>query len=193
MHKLILASSSPRRSMLLSQVGIPYEIRIPEVDESQVRFDSPESLVKGLARYKGLNTKLRDDWEVILSADTVVAYQNQILEKPQDQQDAIQMLKKLSGRQHEVYTGVMLRTKKEERVFVEKTTVEFRDLNDQEINRYVWTKDPMDKAGAYGIQSGGAVFVKGIFGDYYNVVGLPVARVVKELERYSIFPFSSGA
>ncbi|MBO8155928.1 MAG: septum formation inhibitor Maf [Bacillaceae bacterium] len=192
MYQLILGSSSPRRKMLLEQVQIPFVTRVKKVDESQVRSDSPEKLVQELAKLKGANLDVKHEREVILTADTVVAFENEVLEKPRDEQDAVQMLQMLSGRQHDVLTGVMLKTRDEKMVFAERTTVEFWDLTDEMIERYVSTTDPFDKAGAYGIQSGGAVFVKRIIGDYYNVVGLPLSKVIKELERYSIYPFSGN-
>lgn len=192
MYQLILGSSSPRRKMLMEQVQIPFVTRVKKVDESQVRSDSPEKLVQELAKLKGANLDVKHEREVILTADTVVAFENEVLEKPRDEQDAVQMLQMLSGRQHDVLTGVMLKTRDEKMVFAERTTVEFWDLTDEMIERYVSTTDPFDKAGAYGIQSGGAVFVKRIIGDYYNVVGLPLSKVIKELERYSIYPFSGN-
>ncbi|WP_077328600.1 Maf family protein [Virgibacillus siamensis] len=182
-HNLILASSSPRRKELLQQVDIPFTVRKQNVDESVITTNDPREKVEKLAILKGRYTDIQHENEIILAADTVVSFQNRIFEKPADKEEAFQMLSSMSGKIHEVYTGVMLRTQMTEQVFVEKTLVEFWPLSDDEINRYIITGDPFDKAGAYGIQSGGAVLVKGIQGDYYNVVGLPVSRVVRELER----------
>ncbi|MFC4557804.1 Maf family protein [Virgibacillus kekensis] len=181
MYKLILASSSPRRQELLNQINIPFTVRKQDADESLIKTSDPREKVEQLALLKGRHVDILSENEIILSADTVVSFQNRIFEKPASDEEAFEMLSSMSGRVHEVYTGVMLRTQNKERVFVEKTSVEFWPLTDQEINQYIATRDPFDKAGAYGIQSEGAVLVKGISGDYYNVVGLPVSRVVREL------------
>ncbi|RYG73037.1 septum formation inhibitor Maf [Lentibacillus lipolyticus] len=183
-YQLILASSSPRRQELLKQVNIPFMVRKQDADESVITATDPYDKVKQLAELKGRNADIKEENEIILAADTVVAYQNQIFGKPESEADAFSMLSLLSGSAHDVYTGVMLRTRDEERVFVEKTAVEFWPLPDREIANYIATGDPMDKAGAYGIQSEGAVLVKRINGDYFNVVGLPISRVVRELGPY---------
>ncbi|MFC2947963.1 Maf family protein [Virgibacillus sediminis] len=186
--QLILASSSPRRKELLSQVNIPFTLRKQDIDESQVTSQDPVEKVKQLAILKGRNIPIHQPDEVILSADTVVSYQNNIFEKPADQEEAKKMISTLSGDVHEVYTGVLLRTEEEEAVIVERTEVEFWPLTEEEINWYIATEEPYDKAGAYGIQHLGAMFVKQVKGDYYNVVGLPISRVVRELRRFSVFP-----
>ncbi|GAB3044485.1 Maf family protein [Virgibacillus ainsalahensis] len=186
--KLILASSSPRRQELLSQVKIPFTIRKPQTDESLINTNDPLEKVKQLALLKGRNVPIEQEDEVILSADTIVSYNQHIYEKPENKEDAYQMIKKLSGAVHEVFTGVMIRSSDNERVFVEQTKVEFWPLTEEEIDWYVSTNEPYDKAGAYGIQSIGAMFVKQIIGDYYNVVGLPVSSVVRELKGFSIYP-----
>ncbi|HLR09348.1 MAG TPA: Maf family protein [Bacillota bacterium] len=188
--KLILASSSPRRQELLNQVGIPFTLRKQDVDESKITTTNPLEKVKQLASLKGLSTPLKDDKEVILSADTVVAYQERIFEKPQSKEEAYQMIAALSGATHDVLTGVMLRSQDDAYVFAERTKVEFWPLTPEEIEWYVSTDDPYDKAGAYGIQSLGTVLVKRLIGDYANVVGLPIARVVRELKNFSVYPKS---
>ncbi|MGN8646535.1 Maf family protein [Gracilibacillus sp. HCP3S3_G5_1] len=187
MH-LILASSSPRRQELLQQVHISYTIRKPNVDESQITETNPEEKVKQLAMLKGRQVPIQDKDEVILSADTVVSFQQNIFEKPADKQAAYKMIEAMSGKKHEVFTGVMLRSAEKEVVFVESTTVEFWPLTEEEIISYIETDEPYDKAGGYGIQNVGAMFVKGIVGDYYNVVGLPISRVVRELNKFMISP-----
>ncbi|MFD2656736.1 Maf family protein [Gracilibacillus thailandensis] len=186
--KLILASSSPRRQELLQQVHIPFTIRKPNVDESQITETNPAEKVKQLAMLKGREVLIQDKDEVILSSDTVVSFQQNIFEKPADKQAAYKMIEAMSGKTHEVYTGVMLRSAEQEVVFVENTKVEFWPLTEEEIISYIETDEPYDKAGGYGIQSVGAMFVKGIIGDYYNVVGLPISRVVRELSKFEIFP-----
>jgi len=186
--KLILASGSPRRQNLLKQVRIPFSVRIPDIDESQILTNDPKGKVMDLAKLKGKHTPLLDSDEVIISADTVVSFKNQIFEKPKNRQDAFQMISMLSGSIHEVYTGAMIRSALSKTIMVEKTEVEFWPLSKSEIEWYVSAEEPYDKAGAYGIQSMGAMFVKKIIGDYYNAVGLPVSRVVRELNSYAIYP-----
>ncbi|WP_217585886.1 Maf family protein [Lentibacillus saliphilus] len=186
--QLILASSSPRRQELLRQVNVPFVVRPANVDESQVMTIDPVDKVKQLAMLKGRHVHLKHSDEVILAADTVVSYNNSIFEKPQNQHEAREMMSALSGKSHDVYTGVMIRSSDHEVTFVERTQVEFYELTEAEINWYISTDDPYDKAGAYGIQSQGAVFVKGIIGDYFNVVGLPLSRTVKALKEFEIYP-----
>ncbi|MFD1037324.1 Maf family protein [Virgibacillus byunsanensis] len=180
-HQLILASSSPRRQALLRQVNMNFTVRKQDTDESIVKASDPREKVEQLALLKARNTEIMDKGEVIVTADTVVSYQNQIFGKPEDDKDAYTMLSTLSGQVHEVYTGVAIRANAEEIFFTEKTSVEFWTLSDEDIMSYISTRDPFDKAGGYGIQSEGAVLVRSIHGDYYNVVGLPISRVVREL------------
>ena len=187
-NKLILASSSPRRQKLLTQVRIPFSVRNPNVDESQITTNDPVEKVKQLALIKGKNVPIQHPEAIILAADTVVAYKQQIFEKPNNKEDAYQMLLALSGNVHEVYTGVMIRSLEQKSIFIERTQVEFLPLTDQEIEWYVSSEEPYDKAGAYGIQGLGAMFVKNINGDYFNVVGLPISRVVRELKSFSVYP-----
>ena len=187
--QLILASSSPRRQALLQQVNIPFSIQIPTIDETTFSTtDNPQEKVEQLAILKGEHTPITRDNEVILSADTIVSYRGSIFGKPQNKKDAFDMIATLSGKRHDVYTGVSIRSNQQQFSFVEHTEVEFYPLTDEEITWYVATTDPYDKAGAYGIQNLGAIFVKQIIGDYYNVVGLPISRVARELKRYSIYP-----
>ncbi|MEJ8777404.1 Maf family protein [Pseudogracilibacillus sp. ICA-222130] len=186
-RKLILASSSPRRQQLLHQVQIPFTIRTNDVDESIVQEMDPIEKVKQLAILKG-NSIQKNVHEVILAADTVVSFQGKIFEKPKDRMDARSMLTQLSGNTHEVYTGVYIKGVMENNLFVEKTEVTFWELTEEEIEHYIQLDDPYDKAGAYGIQSTGAILVKHIFGDYYNVVGLPLAKVVRALKTFHIYP-----
>lgn len=186
-NHLILASSSPRRQDLLKQVGIPFSVRVPGVDETQVVTNDPKEKVTQLAELKGRAMNLSNDKEIILSADTVVSFQNEIFEKPKDEADARRMLSLLSGSTHEVFTGVMIRSVSQEVTFVEKTEVTFWPISNSLIDSYVSTEEPYDKAGAYGIQSVGAMFVKKIYGDYFNVVGLPASRVCRELIDFGIY------
>ncbi|KGP73883.1 Maf family protein [Pontibacillus yanchengensis] len=188
MTQLILASSSPRRRDLLEQVNISYETRKQHVDESKMTCRSPRAYVQALAELKARSVPFSVDNEVIISADTVVSFEEQVLGKPKSRKEAFDMLSMLSGNIHKVYTGVTIRSAEQETSFVEKTTVEFWPLTKDEINEYLDSEEPYDKAGAYGIQSSGAIFVKEIKGDYYNVVGLPLSRVVRSLRSYGIFP-----
>lgn len=185
--KLILASQSPRRQELLQQINIPFTVKSSNVDESSITTADPLEKVRQLAELKGKSIEISED-EVIISADTVVALQQEIFEKPRDEKHAYEMLATLSGKTHDVYTGVMIRSVNDEILFVERTEVEFWPLTDADIHWYLSTKEPFDKAGSYGIQGAGAVLVKKICGDYFNVVGLPISRVVQELKRFSIFP-----
>ncbi|WP_339230933.1 Maf family protein [Oceanobacillus sp. FSL K6-2867] len=188
MNKLILASTSPRRQELLNQVRIPFTSKNPNVDESQITTNDPIEKVKQLAMLKAENVPIDHDNEVILAADTVVAYKQTIFEKPDNREQAHEMISELSGDLHDVFTGVMIRSYKEKTVFAEHTQVEFWPLKANEIESYVSSMDPYGKAGAYGIQSLGALLVKQINGDYYNVMGLPISRVVRELRKFSIYP-----
>lgn len=184
--KIILASASPRRREILSQVGISYEV-IPSTKEEKLTSDKPEDAVKGLSLMKALDVAGQTAGIVtVIGADTVVSCDNQILGKPRDKEDAANMLLKLQGRSHEVYTGVaiIVRKRKEERIknFAAATRVNVAPMTMEQIRAYVNSQEPMDKAGAYAIQGKFAKYIEGIEGDYYNVVGLPIARLCRELE-----------
>lgn len=168
----------------MRQVGIDFSLRVSEVNEHEIKSKDPVEKVEELALLKGRSVSFKADSEIILSADTIVSYGNRIFEKPTTEKEAYEMICALSGKTHEVYTGVAIRSRKHEKIFVEKTTVEFWPMNELEIKQYVQTNEPYDKAGAYGIQSTGALFVKRIIGDYYNVVGLPISRVARELKEF---------
>lgn len=181
--KLILASASPRRREILKNAGFDFEIKTSEADETLPDGISPEEAVLYLAKIK--NEVIEADKNTtVISADTIVVCDGKILGKPKDETDAFNMLKTLSGREHFVYTGVCLRKGEKKTVFFEKTAVYFYELSDSEITDYIATGEPTDKAGAYGIQGKGAVLVRKIDGDYFNVVGLPIARLVRELHRF---------
>ena len=183
-YKLILASNSPRRKELLAGLGIPFEVRVlQDIDEHY-----PENLpVNEVARY--IAKEKADAYrcivaadELIITADTVVIVGDEILGKPADEADAVRMLKLLSGRTHQVTTGVCLLTVEKERCFDVTTDVTFKALTDEEIHYYVNRYCPFDKAGAYGIQEWiGYIGVTGLNGSYYNVMGLPVQRIYQEL------------
>ncbi|MBQ9519148.1 MAG: septum formation protein Maf [Firmicutes bacterium] len=193
--KYILASSSPRRQELLKQIDIKYTVITADVDESYEVGTPPDKIVDQLSRRKGFAVfdKIKDGLSedtVIIAADTLVARDTSVLGKPKDADEAFDMLKSLSGRSHFVYTGVTLIYFTENGVrdmtFSDGAEVFFRNLTDEEIKNYIATGEPMDKAGAYGIQERGAVLAEGIKGDFYTIVGLPIVKVVtgiKELTK----------
>ena len=186
-YKLILASNSPRRKELLAGLGVPFEVRVlQDIDEHY-----PENLpVNEVARY--IAKEKADAYqrivtadELIITADTVVIVGDEILGKPMDEADAVRMLRLLSGRTHQVTTGVCLLTAEKERCFDVTTDVTFKTLTDEEIHYYVNRYRPFDKAGAYGIQEWiGYIGVTGLNGSYYNVMGLPVQRIYQELTKH---------
>ena len=186
-YKLILASNSPRRKELLAGLGVPFEVRVlQDIDEHY-----PENLpVNEVARYIAKEKadayrRIVASDELIITADTVVIVGDEILGKPIDEADAVRMLKLLSGRTHQVTTGVCLLTAEKERCFDVTTDVTFKALTDEEIHYYVDRYRPFDKAGAYGIQEWiGYIGVTGLHGSYYNVMGLPVQRIYQELTKY---------
>lgn len=190
MSKIILASGSPRRKELLEQIGIEFDIITSDVDETTL-ITQPDEYVKYLSRIKAQAVwdMVKDDDDymnedvVVIGADTIVSHNGHILTKPKDTGNAFDILKELAGDCHQVYTGVTL-IKNDNVVsnFAEKTDVYCNDISDNEIREYISTGEPMDKAGAYGIQGRFAAFIGKIDGDYNNVVGLPVARVYQELK-----------
>lgn len=190
MRKIILASASPRRRELLEQGGIPFTV-IPSQAEEKITTEQPGKAVEELSYLKCSDIYEKSSGDVIvIGADTVVASEGKILGKPSSPKEAVKMLQSLQGREHEVYTGVtiMAREGKEnkQKTFHEKTKVVFYPMSDEEIRSYVNTGEPMDKAGAYGIQGKSAVFIKAISGDYNNVVGLPLARLYQEFKNMGI-------
>ncbi len=190
MRKIILASASPRRRELLEQGGIPF-IVIPSQAEEKITTEQPGQAVEELSYLKCSDIYEKSLGDVlVIGADTVVASEGKILGKPSSQKDAVKMLQSLQGREHEVYTGVTIMAREgnenRKKTFHEKTKVVFYPMSDEEIRSYVNTGEPMDKAGAYGIQGKSAVFIKEISGDYNNVVGLPLARLYQELKNMGI-------
>jgi septum formation protein len=181
--KLILASSSPRRSALLAAVGYDFDVRVADVDETPLPGETAEALVRRLAEVKARAVACGAD-ELILAADTTVACDDEIMNKPCDEAEAARMLRRLGGRAHEVFTGVTLRHAGGEETFVERTVVWFDTLSEAEIAWYVASGEPRGKAGAYGIQGRASRFVTRVEGSYTNVVGLPTAQVAKHLAKY---------
>lgn len=201
-NNIILASKSPRRREILEQVGVSFDIEVSELPEVITQVE-PSKIVLELSMQKAdevYNKVLKDrinkveatDNEyIIIAADTVVEVDGHVMGKPLDRDDAYNMIKSISGRSHHVLTGVTLIICKgieEPRKvsFYEETSVEIYDMSEEEINRYIDSKEPYDKAGAYAVQGAFAAYVKKLDGDYYNVVGLPIARIIRELKNFGI-------
>lgn len=203
MGQIILASASPRRKELLEQIGLQFDI-CPAKGEEVITKTIPYEVVQELASqkakevagmvkaYENAHEELVTPQDImVIGADTIVAYENQILGKPKDEEDAFRMLSMLSGNTHAVYTGVSIvllgaSGKAGELTFYEKTDVVMRGMSEKEIRRYIATGEPMDKAGAYGIQGKCAIYIDKIDGDYNNVVGLPIAAIYRELKKLGI-------
>ena len=186
MKQLILASSSPRRQQLLSELGLTFTIRKPEIDEKSVSLPTPKETVERLAQLKAQNIPLESTDEIVLAADTIVVCDGKIFEKPNDKAEALEMMRSYSGKKHDVITAVAIRSIEKEVVFSVTTTVEFWPLTEDEIKGYINTDEPYDKAGAYGIQGLARIFIKQIEGDYFNVVGLPISYVIRELRNFGL-------
>lgn len=197
MKRIVLASASPRRRELLSQIGVEFEVK-PADGEERIISTEPSKVVEELSGQKAMFTAKALEKEnghvpegcIVLGADTIVSYEGRILGKPSDKEDAIQMLSMLQGNTHQVYTGVTVLKEKQGswkfHTFFECTDVIFYPVTREEIVEYVNSGDPMDKAGSYGIQGAWGAYVKGIRGDYNNVVGPPVARLIYETKKIGI-------
>ncbi len=184
MKKIILASASPRRKELLSTAGIEFEICVKDVDETIPEGTPPADAAEMTATKKALATAAEHKNDIVIGADTIVVAGGKILGKPHSKEEAIDMLTMLSGREHTVITGVCIACDGKTEVFHKESKVRFYPLTDKEIADYVATGEPMDKAGAYGIQGKGSVLVEGIEGDYFNIVGLPVASTVRAIRKF---------
>ncbi|MBQ7761484.1 MAG: septum formation protein Maf [Clostridia bacterium] len=180
--KLILCSQSPRRREILGMLGVPFEVRVANIDEAIDQSKPIASEIKGLAKKKALAIEMKED-EVLLSFDTVVCDGSLVMGKPKDRDEAIKMLQGYSGKGHGVITGICVRTKDKLYTDSEYTMVYFRELTNTEIEHYVDSYKPYDKAGGYGIQELAGSFVKKIDGDFYNVVGLPLCRLCEILKK----------
>ena len=177
-YRVVLASGSPRRRELLKLVGIAHEVRPANIDESLRPRETPARHAERLAREKASAVSTRDPNLIVIGADTIVVINRKILGKPASVEQAAAMLRQLSGREHKVVTAVAVSRGKKLRSAVEEVQVRFRKLRDDEIDAYIATGEPMDKAGAYGIQGYGATIVECVDGDYFSVMGLPLARLV---------------
>ena len=178
---VILASQSPRRRELMALLRIPFSVRVADIDETMNPTASPYDEVARLSKEKALAVPRQAD-DIVIAADTIVVCDNRVLGKPHTRDEAISMLQQLSGNCHQVMTGLTVLHGQQQKTVTEVTQVTFRPLTEEEITAYVRTGEPMDKAGAYGIQGGGAVFVEKLVGDYYNVVGLPVCKLWQLLQ-----------
>lgn len=181
--EVILASQSPRRRELMQHMHIPFVVRVADIDETMDPAKPPFDEVARVSRKKA-EAIPRTPEDIVIAADTIVVCDNAVLGKPADEEDAFRMLSMLSGRSHQVMTGLTVCRGEKVTVITEVTDVHFRPLTSREIRDYIATGEPMDKAGSYGIQGGASVFADRIEGDYYNVIGLPVCRlscILKEL------------
>lgn len=191
MLDIILASGSPRRADLLRQIGIDFKIFTSNTDETFDPSSAPENIAVDLSSRKAsavFEEILPETNTAIIAADTIVVHKSKVLGKPKDRDDAVAMLRELSNDVHQVYTGVTIFYYVDNKInvenFCEKVDVYFNEMTDDEIKKYVDTWEPLDKAGSYGIQGKGAVFIRKIDGDYYSVVGLPLSRVYNSLKQY---------
>lgn len=183
---IILASGSPRRKEILDKLGVRFICDSVDVDESLPKGIAVEKVSEYLAIKKASAALLLHSDDTIIGADTTVVINETVLGKPADEADACNMLKQLSGNKHTVYTGVCILSKKNRKVFTSKTSVYFSKLDTKEIENYIATGEPMDKAGAYGIQGLGCRFIERIDGDFYTVMGLPAARTYEALKNFDI-------
>lgn len=184
MRKIILASASPRRRELLTTADVEFEVVVSDADETVPEGTAPKEAAMMTAEKKALAVCGICPDSVVIGADTIVVAENRILGKPKDEADAVAMLRFLSGKEHEVITGVCITDGNRTERFAQVSNVRFYELTDEEIAAYVATKEPMDKAGSYGIQGRGCVLVESIRGDYFNIVGLPVAATVRALKAF---------
>ena len=185
-HKIILASKSPRRQELLKGLDLDFEIRLKEVEELYPENLTAQKVPEYLSKLKAgaFQDDLKDQ-ELLITSDTIVILDNEILEKPKSEEDAKSMIRKMSGKTHDVVTGVALTSANKQVVFSDTTEVTFDDLEESEIEYYVSKYQPFDKAGAYGVQEWiGYVAIKKLVGSYYNVMGLPVHKLYKELKKF---------
>lgn len=192
MKEILLASGSPRRREILEQLSIPFQVKPSDVDESEIHHKKAYKLAELLALKKASAVSPHaNNQQIVLSADTIVVYKNQVLGKPDNEQDVYNYLSRLSGRCHQVITAIALIDIEQQATEVTHclTKVCFKPIDHKEITKYIETGEPFDKAGAYGIQGYGSAFVKWIKGDYFNVMGLPISTLIKSFDKlgYSYF------
>ena len=192
MAKIVLASASPRRQELLQRIGIAdFEVRVPDADESYPATLTPQEIVCHISRQKSLALKSGED-EIVITADTMVFLDDKRLGKPTDEADALAMLTALQGRRHTVCTGVTVRQGNNILTRAASTDVYFRPAQQQELLAYIRGGEPMDKAGAYGVQGQGSLLVERIDGDFFNVMGLPVVLLSQMLQHFGVFLLDRG-
>ena len=184
MKQLILASGSPRRKELLALVTPDFTVKVSDVDESAITAPTPAGLAKALARAKCLAVAETEPEALVLGSDTVVEFEGEVFGKPKNRQDAQRMLQALSGKRHYVHTGVCMAQGDHIENFVWSRAVEFFPIEEADLQGYIDTKEPYDKAGGYAIQGHAAVWCKGIEGCYYNIMGLPVSQVAQALKKF---------
>lgn len=184
--KVILASASPRRKEILQNTKLNFDIQKSDIEEVILENESPEDMVVRLAYEKAFDVAKRNTNRLVIGADTIVALDNEVLGKPKDQNEAYQMIKRLSNKTHKVITGISLINLKENKIIKDYVVsfVTFKDLSEDSIKDYINTNESLDKAGAYGIQGYGALLVKNIQGDYFNIVGLPISRLSDLLKNH---------
>lgn len=184
---IILASESPRRKELLERMGLDFTVRVAPIDETMDPFAHPADEVARVAQMKAKSVySYCNDGDIIIGADTVVVCDSLVMGKPRSESEAFSMLRRLSGRDHQVVTGLCVLTDRYEETVTVTTTLRMRPLSDEEIRAYIATGEPMDKAGAYGIQGLASMFVVGIDGDYYNVMGLPICTLSMILRKCGV-------
>jgi len=183
---IVLASSSPRRKELLKNLNMNFRVVPSDVEEVMLDDEKPEALAMRLAFSKAFDVATKNENSIVIGADTIVVLNNKVLGKPKDENDAFNMLKNLSNTYHQVITGISLIKLSDEKKIVEYvvSNVKFKKLDDDKIKRYIDTKEPLDKAGAYGIQGYGSLLVEEIQGDYFNIVGLPISKLEETLHKY---------
>lgn len=192
---IILASASPRRKEILENANVKFSIVSSSIEETTLAGESPCQMVMRLAFEKGIDVASRKRSDLVISADTIVVLSNTVLGKPEDEEDAKKMISLLSGKTHQVITGISLIHLDSNKKIIDYviSNVKFKDLSEEDINDYIKTKESLDKAGAYGIQGYGALLVEEIHGDYFNIVGLPISKVSDLLkEHFSINLFMEG-
>lgn len=192
MKTLVLASASPRRRALLEQLGLHFSVVVPDIDETPKGGEPAEMLALRLAQQKALEVLVREPEATVLASDTIVVLDGEILGKPEDEQAATDMLRKLSDKTHQVLTAVAILRRDYEDTFLVTTDVTFRPLSEAEIHAYVLSREPLDKAGSYGIQGVGGAFVRSIRGSYSAVVGLPLCETVEGLRRAGLTILGDG-
>lgn len=186
MQKIILASSSPRRKMVLEKSGLKFSVDVSDFNEDALEFSNPHEMVEKLSLEKAKIVAKRNPKALIIAADTTVFLNNEIIGKPKSKTDAFRILKLLSGNKHQVITGFTIIGGKKIITKHIISEVIFKNLSDEQINAYIATGEPMDKAGGYGIQNNAGVFVDRVIGDYNNIVGLPLAAILNALKEFGV-------